>query len=232
MTNLLIETARRELYQYTRVRPGLVLKSLIYASAVLTLLTSALSIYALANPIVVYEGLVLRGYISPLHYSLYVENRAVNYPHLDSVITISWLTLAYTTAVIALTAYALLGYKWWRTRSTLALLAVSTISAYMLLGLVYSILRVLAFDIVPGLPATTYAAVIGGRLILDPPKTTYTWTHQLSRNPLFLAILSIALFLLGASLLLALALTPRLPVSPVKKIPKKAVLARNLASEK
>lgn len=227
MGNQLIESVKRELYQYVRVQPGPIIRTLTYASILLTLTTSLLFIYVLSTPMVEFDGLTLRGYVSPLHYNLYLDNKSASYPHIDSVVTISRLTLIYGLAIVALTLYALLGYKRWKTRSTLVLFAFSSISAYMFLGVVYSVLRVLAYDIVPGLPFTVYAVVKGGRLIPDPPLMSPTWTYYLPRYPLIFVILSIALFLVGSGLLVALALTPSPPALPVKRLPKKAVVVRS-----
>ena len=212
---ILVERVAEDLEWYWRVRLGRLGRAYLLATCVLGLLTSAITVYALLTPLVTYEGFALSGYVAPTRYELRVAGYGVTYPFLDSLSTISTFTLAFAVAVGSVSVLGLVGVRR-RWRTWVALAPASTASSALLVSLLYSVLRFASLDAIPTLRYTITAAGTAGRLLLDPPKATYSWTYYLPWRPVYFLVASNALLILTAVSVAILLMRPREVVRPVK----------------
>lgn len=212
----LVLLVREEIEWYWWTRLGRLGRGYLLLSSLLAVGSSLVTMYILFQPLVYYDGYQLSGFIAPLRYSLSVAGVPVRYPVLDSLFTIS--VFMYLFALITL-SFGILGvigvFKEWRT--WIAYTVASTGSASLLVSLLYSLLRVYSLSAIPSLPYTiTVYSVGGGRIILNPPKTTYTWVYWLPWRPLCFFIVYTLLIAFTAGSLILLLLNPKPPVTKTK----------------
>jgi len=211
----LVERVAEDLEWYWRVRLGRLGRAYLAFTCVLGLSVAVLTAYVLLQPLVTYEGFTLSGYVAPTRYELRVAGYPATYPFLDSLTTISTLTLAFAVAVGSISVLGLVGVRR-RWRTWVALAPASTASAALLLTLLYSVLRYASLDAIPALRYTVVASSTTGRLLLDPPRTTYSWTYYLPWRPLYFLVASNALLILTAVSVALLVAKPRELVRPAK----------------
>lgn len=214
------ELIRKELRSYWVMHSRLVLRILVLVSTTMSLIVSVFTLILLINPVVLYKGYILSGYVSPLRYELLVEGIRVKYPYLDSVNTVAWFTLVFTVFLMVFLMFSLIAYRT-STRTALLLIGLSNLIALLVFTLLYSLLRVLSTDIVPVLPTTVYALATGGRLMLDPPQAHYTLSYYLPRNFTLFIVVYVVLAVLASLALVYLALTPTIPVTKNRRKNKK-----------
>lgn len=212
----LVLLVREEIEWYWWTRLGRLGRGYLLLSSLLAVGSSLVTMYILFQPLVYYDGYQLSGFIAPLRYSLSVAGVPVRYPVLDSLFTIS--VFMYLFALITL-SFGILGvigvFKEWRT--WIAYTVASTGSASLLVSLLYSLLRVYSLNVIPSLPYTiTVYSVGGGIIILNPPKTTYTWVYWLPWRPLYFFIVYTLLIAFTAGSLILLLLNPKPPVTKTK----------------
>ena len=212
----LIEMVSEEIEWFWRVRLGRLSKAYLTLTCLISLLTSILTIYILLQPLVLYEGFTLSGYVTPLHYDLKVASYQVRYPFLDSLNVISTFILLFALITGSLSVLGVIGvYKKWR--SWIAFTPASTASSTLLISILYSLLRYASLDAIPTLPYTVIVTSVGiGRVILNPPRTIYTWTYYLPWRPLYFFIAFNLLIALSAGSLVILLLKPKTPVAKAK----------------
>jgi len=211
----LVERVAEDLEWYWRVRLGRLGRAYLAFTCVLGLSVSALTAYVLLHPLVTYEGFTLSGYVAPIRYDLRVAGYPVTYPFLDSLSTISAFTLMFAVAVGSISALGLVGVRR-RWRTWVALAPASTASSALLVSLLYSVLRFASLDAIPTLRYTVTATSTTGRLLLDPPKTTYSWTYYLPWRPVYFLTAFNALLILTAVSAAILLMKPRELVRSVK----------------
>jgi len=205
-----------EVEWYWWMRLGKIGKAYLLTSSLLSLLSSTLIIYILFQPLVVYDGFSLSGYVTPLSYSLKVAGSPVRYPFLDSLVTVSFSCLIFALVVGVLGVLGVIGtFKEWR--SWVAFVPSSTASASLLVSLLYSLLRFASLDAIPTLPYTITINSSGGeRIYLSQPSTVYTWVYYLPWSPLYFFIAFNILLALTMGSIILILLKPKTPVIRAK----------------
>jgi hypothetical protein len=113
--------------------------------------------------------------------------------------------LAYAAVTGIFGALGVIGvFKEWR--SWVAFAPSSTASASLLVSLLYSLLRLASIDVIPSIPYTvTITSTGGGRIYLNPPIATYSWTYYLPWRPIyFLTAFNILIAFTAGSIILLL----------------------------
>ncbi|MEM0340741.1 MAG: hypothetical protein QXN05_03940 [Acidilobaceae archaeon] len=145
------------------------IRALVKITAVSSALASLLVLYALVTELVSYKGQAISGHISLLGYELEILGTEVRVPPLDSVRKVSlvvgviaFLNLASVTAGL---------YRLARRRELEAVefLASSALISALALTLLYSLLRVVANDVLPALPTLGSFTTLAGILKLEKP---------------------------------------------------------------
>jgi hypothetical protein len=210
---LLVELVREEITWYWGTRFGRLSKAYLVLSSTLALVASIMVIYILLQPLVVYDGFTLSGYVSPLTYELRFVDRVATYPFLDSLNAISVFMLLFALTTSILGVLGVIGvYMEWRT--WVAFVPASTASASLLISILYSLLRLASMDAIPTIPYTiTVSSAGGGRIYLYPPKANYTWIYYLPWRPVYFFIAFNLLIALTAGSLVNLILKPKPPVT-------------------
>jgi hypothetical protein len=207
------ELVSEEIAWYWWTRLGFIGKLYLLISSILSISSSLLTVYILFHPLVVYDGYTLSGYISPLSYSLRVAGIPAKYPVLDSLVSISIFMLVYAAVTGILGALGVIGaVKEWR--SWVAFAPSSTASASLLVSLLYSLLRLASIDAIPSIPYTvTITSTGGGRVYLNPPIATYSWTYYLPWRPIYFFTAFNILVAFTAGSIILLLLKPKTPVA-------------------
>ncbi|MEM2197323.1 MAG: hypothetical protein QXE63_04670 [Zestosphaera sp.] len=215
VNNELYIKVKREIQDYWFIRPGKLGLAFLAFSATASLSVSVFVIVALFSRLVVYKSEILAGFISLLDYELYLNGQRISYPHLESIVTISKLLLFFTLIVFSTSLLALRGLliKW---RSWVALVPLSTGASALIVALLFSLLRVLVYDVEPSLWYTVRTAT--GGLYLYPPRPIYTWiVRQLAWRPLILFLVYTILLALSAGTLFYVLILPKPLVTKARK---------------
>lgn len=233
-TSYFLARVRREIESYwflylSRRGYGLLLFSTLTAT-----LISALVLVATIWRVVEYHGPVIYGYVSPINYNLMVNGNQVVYRHLDSVVIASRFFLLFAIVILVYSLIGLLTITRAYRASRLETIAqasikplrrqwasfalLSPIGAGLIVLLLFSILRVLAYDIIPHLPRTIFMAPTAARVYIYDPDVTYTWViRYLAWRPIvFIILFAIAGFATLLSILYILY-NPRLPVVKITR---------------
>jgi len=215
----LVLLVREEIEWYWWTRLGRLGRGYLLLSSLLAVVSSLVTMYILFQPLVYYDGFQLSGFIAPLRYSLSIAGEPARYPVLDSLSVISIFMYLFALITLSFGVLGVIGvFKKWRTWT--AFTVASTSSASLLVSLLYSLLRVYSLNVIPSLPYTiTVYSVGGGRIILNPPRTTYTWVYWLPWRPLYFFIAYTLLIAFTAGSLVLLVLNPKPPV--VKSKPRR-----------
>lgn len=141
------------------------------ALAVLALASSTLAFVAViassVSRLVYYEGYTLSGWVSLLGYDLRVLGDKVSAPPLDSVSIIAATAITISLAGLALVAAATASWlrRWEAGVASFA--ASASVASALSLSLLYSLLRVVVYDVLPHLPARGSFLTTAGRLYLE-----------------------------------------------------------------
>lgn len=209
---------------------------LLFAS-VTSIFITVFSLVALTCNLVEYHGPVLYGYVSPIRYELRIDSAVLAYSNLDSVVLISRLFLLFAIVLLILSTMSLLliikAYTRPGQSSTdrrtingvrrhwMSFVMLSPIGSGLLSMLLFSILRVLAYDIVPDLPRSIYLTSSTGRVYIYSPFAEYTWVMtDLAWRPMFFIILFILASIATVMTVIYILLIPRPPVTKISR-PKK-----------
>lgn len=238
-TQDLLYRVRREIESYWYLYLSRFGLALLLSSTLVGAFISLLVIVALTSRVVEYNGPVIYGYISPVDYNLRIDGDQATYGYLDSVVVASRLLLLLTIVVLVYSVVGfittLLAYRSSRRsmmtsrivksikRHWTSFSILSPMGAGLIVLLLFSILRVLAYDIIPGLHRTIYLAPSTGRVFIYEPHIAYSWViTRLAWRPLVFFIL-FALTGVATSLsVLYVLFTPRIPVVKVAR-PRKVI---------
>lgn len=154
-------------------------KALLAASAALSLVASVATIAVAVSPVAFFSGYPVHGYIAVPGYNISVYGQRVRVDPLESVSAIALVVLIGSTLPIALSSYAL--PKLARAlvpRLDLELIPASTAITALNVGLLYSVLRVIIADVIPGLPLGGAIVTEAGRLTLYPSSVEFSAVYD------------------------------------------------------
>lgn len=228
VTSTIMSFVRKEIESYwffPLTRRG---KAIFLFASTISLVNTLISLIALTHSLVEYQGPVLYGYVSPINYELRADGLTLYYNHLDSVVLASRLTLFLTILILvySVTGFSTIMRKILLKQSSedqaiidmvkrnwIGFVLISPLGSGLLVMLVFSILRVLAYDIIPDLHRSIYIESITGRMYMLTPATRFTWTmtHLAWRPIVFIVLFAMA----GSSALISVLYvlySPKLPV--------------------
>lgn len=205
--------------------------------AITSVIIAFISLIALTTNLVEYYGPVLYGYVSPIAYDLRTNGLVLVYRHLDSVVLASRLTLLFTLVILV---YDIVGFSTIMgtitkpkessrallvdravRRDWISFVLLSPVGSGLLIMLVFSLIRVLAYDIIPDLHRTIYVTSTTGRVYLSSPIIKYTWTMtNLAWRPMVFIILFIVASFATVITVIYVLLTPRQPVAKISRSKK------------
>ncbi|MEM1936429.1 MAG: hypothetical protein QXD14_06910 [Sulfolobales archaeon] len=121
------------------------------------------------TPLASYDGWVLSGWVGLLGSDLRAFGEPMYAPPLESVRRVSSVLVVLGSLSLLLSVAAVRLKLSGRMSASLEVAAASNLAAALALTLLYSLLRLVIWDIVPLLEATRSLRTTAGRLYLDPP---------------------------------------------------------------
>lgn len=139
------------------------------ASSFLSCVVTAMSIIL---PLSVYDGWTLSGQVGLAGSNIRAFGEPVRFPPLESVSRIALLLAILSILSPALAMASVLLRALGRTAISLEVATASAVAVALSSTLLYSVLRVVVWDIMPQLEATRILYSTAGKLLLNPPTVT------------------------------------------------------------
>ncbi|MEM4532349.1 MAG: hypothetical protein QXU89_01675 [Desulfurococcaceae archaeon] len=209
--NNLLEKIRDEIEWYFKIKPGRLMSIFMKTSSIINISVSILVFILFVQPMAYFNGFPINGYISPLKYELSIAGSVTKYSILESICIISWLILVFNVFSFLMSVLSFLSTRL-LTRNWISLIPLTCYSNTLILTLTYSVMRVLAVDIIPILSLTVRFNMSTNVLKLNKIEIYYSWTYSLLKKPYFFLATTIILIIIGTLTLTYLLIKPSEPV--------------------